>query len=291
MSPTSKAADLCKGMVFVPPGAFFMGARADEEMWDPNWPEDYLAPSRPAKEVFVSGFWIDIHPVTYSEYKAFVDATGYPVPTTQGLEPPDALMEYAWDPVIRDFPPELADRPVVLVSWYDAVAYCDWAGKRLPTEAEWEKAARGTDGRPYPWGWDPDFRKYCHCAVCESPEDEAEPAGAIGVEAPYDLAPVDAYPAGASPYGCLDMLGNVREWCADWFCEEYYSRMPWRNPVNQRRTRLRSLRGCGRFWSPPHVALRGGSEPWQRDRGTGFRCVRSARLGEVPPPPPWEDCS
>ena len=136
-------------------------------------------------EVYVEDFWIAETPVTNAQYKAFVDATGY--------EPPAH-----WED--GRIPPGKEDHPVVYVSWEDAAAFCQWAGVWLPTEQEWEKAARGTDGREYPWGDDPPTPELCNFN---------EHVG--------DTTPAGSYPKGASPYGVLDMAGNIWEWCADWY--------------------------------------------------------------------------
>jgi formylglycine-generating enzyme required for sulfatase activity len=137
-------------------------------------------------------FWIDKTPVTNAEYKRFLDANpGHSIPSIDA----DWARPYNWDRRSRSFPQDKADHPVVLVSWHDAVAYAEWAGKRLPTEEEWEKAARGTDGREYPWGkWEEG-----RCSTRET---------GIGT-----TTPVAQYsPAGDSPYGCAGMAGNVWEW-------------------------------------------------------------------------------
>jgi len=139
----------------------------------------------PQQEVILDAYNIDIYPVTNAEYKKFVDATGHKPPRN-------------WKN--GTYPEGKADHPVVWVTWYDAQAYAEWVGKRLPTEAEWEKAARGTDGRIYPWGNEFDKNK------CNSRE--------AGIK---DTVPVGSYPDNASPFGVYDMAGNVWEWTADWY--------------------------------------------------------------------------
>ena len=161
-----------KEMVYIPAGKFLFGEMREERE--------------------LPKFWIDKTPVTNAEYKRFLDANpDHPVPyAKEGW-----AQLYNWDRQSRTFPSERADHPVVLVTWYDAVAYAEWAGARLPTEEEWEKAARGTDGRKYPWGdWE---RGRCNTTeACI-----------------FTTTPVGQYsPDGDSPYGCVDMAGNVWEW-------------------------------------------------------------------------------
>ena len=139
----------------------------------------------PQQDIYINAFNIDIYPVTNTEYKDFMEATGH--------NPPRTWKEGA-------YPEGTADHPVIWVTWHDAQAYCEWAGKRLPTELEWEKAARGTDGRTYPWGETFDSAK------CNSKE-----SGLGGT------SPVGSYPDGISPDGAFDMAGNVWEWTADWY--------------------------------------------------------------------------
>jgi formylglycine-generating enzyme required for sulfatase activity len=144
------------------------------------------------KKIELPEFWIDKTPVTHAEYKRFLDANPkHPVPFVEA----DSAKPYNWDKKTRSFPKDKADHPVVLVSWEDATAYAKWAGKRLPTEEEWEKAARGERGNEWPWGNEFDRTK------CNSEEDSTTPVGAYS-------------PQGDSPFGAADMAGNVWEWTA-----------------------------------------------------------------------------
>jgi len=176
-----------KEMVYIPAGEFLMGSDEgrDNEM--------------PAHMVYVDAFYIDRYPVTNEEYKRFVDATGYPVPCYD-VEWAD-LYEYNWDPDERTPPKGKEKHPVVLVKWEDAQAYAAWAGKRLPTEAEWERAARGTDGRRWPWG---DEFVADRCNIRESNVNGTTPVGQYS-------------PEGDTPEGVGDMVGNVWEWTSSLF--------------------------------------------------------------------------
>jgi formylglycine-generating enzyme required for sulfatase activity len=176
-----------EGMVRVPQGAFTMGTdeidendRASEFGIIKKWFED----EHPEHRVSLSAFFIDQHEITNAQYRAFVQQTGRRLP-------PD------WNG--GAYPPGLDQHPVVYVSWHDANAYCQWAGKRLPTEAEWEKAARGSDGLMYPWGNDFD-------AARANINNQVGHSTVVG-----------QFPEGKSPYGAHDMAGNVWEWTADWY--------------------------------------------------------------------------
>ena len=170
------------------------------------------------RTVMIDRFYLARFPVTNRQFQAFVDATGYR---------PDDAEAYRFLHHFRNgsCPPELADHPVVFVSWTDARAYCRWAARRLPSEAEWEKAARGPDGNKYPWGRDeptPELANFGQARAKNYPITPGEGG----------TAPVDAFPRGASPYGIEGMAGNVFEWCEDVDDPGFYLHGPDRNPRN-----------------------------------------------------------
>ncbi len=223
-------------MVLVPAGPFPMG------------------PDR--REVRLDAFYVDRCPVTNAEFHAFVTVTGY--------RPTDQDAARFLNHVRGKLPPALEQHPVVYVSWDDARAYAAWAGKRLPTEAEWEKAARGTDGRKYPWG-----------------RAEPGPKRANYGRACSGTTPVGAYPEGASPYGALDLAGNVWEWCEDYDDAAFYADGPTYNPRNTRRPEKKPLlvmRGGSWMYGPRSLRTfsRTGFEAHYRFASGGFRCARSA---------------
>jgi iron(II)-dependent oxidoreductase len=162
--------------------------------------------------------------------------------------------------------------PALYVTWHEAKEFCQAREKRLPTEAEWEKAARGTDGRLFPWGE-------------EAPESRLAMFGQHHVHEIPILASVDSHDAGRSPYGLHHMSGNVAEWVQDWFGFDYYAYMPERNPSGPTSGRYKSVRG-GSWKSNPimlRTATRGGSPPDQRSATIGFRCAQSVPIDATSP--------
>jgi formylglycine-generating enzyme required for sulfatase activity len=153
------------------------------------------------------------------------------------------------------------DHPIVNVSWQDAYAYAKWAGASLPTEAQWEKAARGADGRMFPWGNQFDTSK------CNESSKEL-----------LRTQPVGSYPDGASLYGCMDMAGNAWEYCSDWYSPNYYDISPLRNPTGPKQGIERSLRGGSWFDNMANnerCSRRARILPSNRDYHNGFRCVKT----------------
>jgi len=237
-------------MVYVPEGSFEMGSSAgyDDE--------------KPVHNVFLDAFFIDKYEVSNAQYSICVKSGICNAPIDISSSTRDVYYSK----------PGYADYPVINVNWFEAKNYCDWVGGRLPTEAEWEKAARGTDGRTYPWGEEIDGSKANFCDNnCELEHKD------ISINDGYaDTAPVGSYPEGASPYGALDMAGNVWEWVADWFQEDYYSNSPVSNPPGPTSGDNKVLRG-GR-WGSKMEYLRAafrkdGVKPSSLDPGIGFRCV------------------
>jgi formylglycine-generating enzyme required for sulfatase activity len=226
-------------LVHVPGDVFTIGA------------DDMSERERPAHRVQLSPFWIAKHPVTNAQYAAFLQ------------ERPQQPKPAYWDKAEFNTP----EQPVIGVSWDDAAAYAAWAGLVLPTEAQWEAAARGTDGRRYPWG----------------PERPDEQRANFGMNVAR-TTPVGAYPAGAGPYGTLDQAGNVWEWCLDpWDSGAYAKRVATGrvvvDPVNAGDTAVRAVRGGSWYVDPEFLAAACRIGLWAggRVRLRGFRCAWSPR--------------
>jgi formylglycine-generating enzyme required for sulfatase activity len=217
-------------VVRIPAGKFLMGSPEGE---------GELA-EHPQREVFVTDYLIDKTEVSWGQYKKFSKATGTPLPEAPLWDRPD-------------------DYPVTAVTWAEATAFCEWAGGRLPSEAEWEKAARGTDGRRYPFGddWDPD-----RCNTRDG--------------GPHRPKGVSVFPGCMSPYGTLDMAGSLWEFCQDWFDPKYYESGPNRDPKGPASGRTRVVRGGS--WLDPNLsartANRQGRDPTWRNVLHGFRCIQ-----------------
>jgi formylglycine-generating enzyme required for sulfatase activity len=206
--------------ITIPAGTFTMGSQLGE-----GNSEEY-----PQHTVYLDAYKIGKYEVTNRQFAAFVSATGY---TSQGH-----WRNFHLDNINPDgYPDNYPNYPVVNVSWNDAKAFCDWAGYRLPTEAQWEKAARGrTDTRRYPWGDDWDASK------CNNWNGPALP-GKLNFSSRRGTLPGGSFPAGASPYGVMDMAGNVWEWCADWESNADYSKSPLKNPTGPARGIFKVVRG------------------------------------------------
>jgi sulfatase modifying factor 1 len=198
---------------------------------------------RPVRRIHVDAFYMDEHEVTNEQYAAFISATHHRCP-------------YNWPQ--GKYPEGKGNLPVVDVSWEDASAYAKWAGKRLPTEAEWERAARGlVEGAKYPWG-------------------DGEPTKA---DARFNVSDGPGPVAGAKPnyFGLFDMAGNVWEWCSDWYDKDYYAASPDRNPQGPDSGMYRVLRGGS--WADISKYLTCANRSWarqaERSPNIGFRCVRT----------------
>ena len=246
--------------LWIPPGEFAMGTTAKS----PEIEDD----ARPVHRVRLSGFWLAKTEVTRAHYAKFMEATSHAKPQF-------------WDsPLFKCS----VNQPVVGVSWDDARAFCEWIGGRLPTEAEWEYTARGTDGRRYPWGNDePEWPLNKRYQLVMQDYPTTPQTRAIFNLRLNDDKPntVGTCPGGASPFGLLDMAGNVAEWCADWYDAEYYSKSPTEDPKGPSDGKLRVVRGGS--WANSAEALtstlRSKNRPAARNSMTGIRPVLLA-----PPP-------
>ena len=230
--------DVKVDQVFVSAGSFMMGSEGGTDN------------EQPVHEVTLDAFWIDRTEVTNAQYAACVD--------DGACDPPGSSSSYTRDSYYGN--PEYADYPVIYVSWEDAAAYAEWAGGRLPTEAEWEYAARGPQSFVYPWG--------NQAITCDLANYWGKNGGCVG-----DTSKVGDYPDGASWVGALDMAGNVWEWVNDWYNSDYYTRSSGLNPPGPESGEYRALRGSS--WNDyvqlTRAAFRNDINPGDRLYDVGFR--------------------
>ncbi len=232
-----------KGMVLIPAGSFTMGRTRETPDDKTNMRPMILRDDRPAHKVTLDAFYMDAHEVTQAEYAAFVKATGHRTP-------------YHW--LGGKMPAGQEKFPIHNVDWSDATAYCKWAGKRLPTEAEWERAARGgLEGQDYPWG--------DKIAPTDARFNTAEGPGPVGQHKP-------------NSFGLFDMAGGISEWCSDWFERTWYEKSPGQNPTGPEAGAHKIIRGGAWSDGPRRVTVffRNWVKPDQTTPNIGFRCVQSA---------------
>jgi eukaryotic-like serine/threonine-protein kinase len=257
-------------MVYVPAGEFEMGSTEGDE------------DAEPVHTVALDAFWLDQTEVSVAQFRQFVAAADHET-TAEESGSSWAYTDDGWEWVEgADWahpqgPASQAedDHPVVHISWHDADAYCAWAGGRLPTEAEWEYAARGPESLIYPWGNIFDGTRLNYCDQNCPRRDRADE----DVDDGYEFtAPVGSYPGGASWIGALDLSGNVWEWTADWYAEDYYAQSPRENPTGPEEGEYRVLRG-GDWWNSAdgsRCGYRVWYFPWDWGLYRGFRCVRTS---------------
>jgi formylglycine-generating enzyme required for sulfatase activity len=222
-------------MTLVPAGEFTMGSTMGDD-------------EKPVHRVYLSAFYMDKYAVTVGLYAKYLEVTDM-------VAPPE------WDIMNQ---PQHQNRPVVNINWSEAATYCKWAGKRLPTEAEWEKAARGTDGRLYPWGNEAPTRLHANFGKKDWANHMA-------------LVPVGMFELGKSPYGIYDMAGNVWEWVNDWYDHDYYKKSPTKNPQGPTTGKSKVVRGGNWLYLQESLrsSFRFNADPSGRQFGYGFRCAKT----------------
>jgi iron(II)-dependent oxidoreductase len=245
-------------MVTIPAGAFLLGSkRVDNDPYG-HWTQ-FDDTELPQNRVWLDIYEMDRDEVSLGEYLAFL--------RTRKEHPPDELQKLIWHVItIHSVSDQTLTRwPALYVTWNEAKDFCTSKDKRLPTEAEWEKAARGPDGNLFPWG-------------AAAPDNQHAMFGQHHVHEIPILAAVDSHRESQSPYGLRHMAGNVAEWAQDWFGFDYYAYMPERNPLGPTSGRYKTLRGGS--WKSNQIMLRtatrGGSVPDQRSATIGFRCAKSS---------------
>ena len=278
-------------MMYISEGQFLMGSDAgatNNFCKENNSNCDGFADASPQHTVFLNAFWIDKYEVTNSMFEKFVSATNYKtdaegdgygevwrgggsvVEDSQKIKGAD--WRHPTGPESSIF--GLENHPVVQVSWEDARSYCQWAGRRLPTEAEWEMAARGNSASYFPWG-----SKF-NCQLGNYDDEQNIDSfilenGSANCDGFARTAPVGSFSQGQSPYGLFDMSGNVWEWVADWYDKNFYSYSPSANPVGPSNGTMRVYRGGSWFSEMKYlyIPFRQANPPSYRDDITGFRCA------------------
>ncbi|HYX28484.1 MAG TPA: formylglycine-generating enzyme family protein [Pyrinomonadaceae bacterium] len=245
------------GMALIPAGEFMMGSETGGEV------------EKPAHRVYLDDYFIDQTPVTNAQFKKFVEATRYRTTAerlNQLVSTQDGSIAAGGVSWRRFYSDDRADHPVIFVSWFDADAYANWAGKRLPTEAEWEKAARGgLEGKLFPWGDDEPTARQANWLKTQTEESSAPPTTPVRALEP-------------NKYDVYDIVGNVWEWCADWYFDPYYVISPAANPQGPERGQYRVRRGAA--WNIREsfrlrCANRGAMPPERYWPNIGFRCALS----------------
>jgi formylglycine-generating enzyme required for sulfatase activity len=229
-------------MMFIPAGEFMMGCNSEVD-------KECIEDEKPYHRVYLDDYYMDKHEVTAGDYEKCVNAK--------------SCSKLNSGSICNNGNSRKSNHPINCVNWNQADNFCKWAGKRLPTEAEWEKAARGTDGRIYPWGNEFDCNKSCN-SVKPCNHNSTCTAGSI--------------PADMSPFGAMDMGGNVWEWVADWYGAGYFKISPSNNPRGASSGKYRVLRGGS--WGVSHpeilrVSYRFWINPTANNWDWGFRCARS----------------
>jgi formylglycine-generating enzyme required for sulfatase activity len=286
-------------MVLISAGSFLMGSTKDEVEraikdcveglgQDQQTCEGWYKPELPQHKVQMDAFYFDTYEVTNRRFQQFTRQTGYRT-TTEREGSAFAFVEgKGWEDVkgaswVKPeagptvFDSNRAEHPVVAVSWDDAQAYCRWAEKRLPTEAEWEYAARAGTTTTYWWGQGNPRSRLVENIADESAKKLLKPIMSGYDDGSVRTAPIGSYEA--NPWGLYDISGNVREWTADWYGEEYYGKSPVRNPTGPSSGQYRMLRGGSWGDGPVHVrsAARDRDTPTRRDVGVGFRCAQDLK--------------
>ncbi len=248
-------------MVTIPEGWFLMGTNLEAGSRH-TLEKHYDNTEFPQRRIWLDAYQIDQYEVSLGEFLAFLEMREQTVSTE--------LRNLIWHLISVHFIPDqaLAPWPALYVTWEEAQAFCRHQDKRLPSEAEWEKAARGTAGKIFPWG-------------DQNPSDTIAVFGAYHVHEIPLVANVDSFPEGKSQWGVYHLAGNIAEWVNDWLGPDYYPIMPKRNPPGPKAGRYKSVRG-GSWKSLPvmlRAATRGGAYPEERSPNIGFRCARSAGEG------------